>query len=161
MLGFKQEVNLFLDLYMWTTEHILVKWVLDSECTVWWPKFYGNRYILYNDFLINFTKTKEFIELLEPTDISESIGKILSEDGKKYKLESFEHYSKIGTKDYVAIDGQWIELKVYKSICKMLEEFNNISVKVWEMITFYEVDQPLIIVAPYKVNAQTNLFDKE
>lgn len=154
-LNFKQEVNLFLDLYLWSLEHILITW------SYWDNKFYWNRQVVYNEFLINFTNTKEIIKVLEPVDITESIKNIFETDYSEYKLEDFETYAKVNKKDYVAIDNKWIELKLYKSICKMLDEFNNITVRVWEMITFYEWETPMIIIAPYKIDSQTELFDKE
>lgn len=151
-LKFKPEVNLFLDLYLPKNE--LVKW--------WW--FFWNRFILYHEWMITYEKTKKIIEVLEPLNISETIMKVLeTEYETEYSLEDFERFKMIWKAEYVAIESKWIELKVYRHICKMLEEFNmsDITVSVWEMIIFSVSSDPLIIVAPYKLDAQTELFNEE
>ena len=154
-LKFKQEVNLFLDLYIESVENTLTKAVIKDQV------FYGNRAIMYNDFLINYEKTKEIINTLNIIDISKPFSEMLSETWNIHKLEDFERYAKVDKNDYVAVEWKWIQLKLYKSICKMLEEFNNISLHVGDFIKFYEWETLLIIVAPYKLDAQTNLFDNE
>lgn len=160
-LNFKQEINLFLDLYLWNTEYTILKGTMDKDSDFTWSTFYGNRYVLYNEYLINYNKTKEFIEVLETTDISKGLKEILLEEWVSRKLTDFKRYAKIWKEDYVAVWSLWIWLKLYKSIYSMLEEFDDITVKEASMLTFYHKDQPLIIVAPYKIDAQTNLFNEE
>jgi len=156
-MNLKQEVSLFLDLYIGR------KKLVYSESDDTWLVFYGNERIMYNHTMIKQEHTLPILNVLEPENISESINDLL----ETYKavewvsLEAFKWYVNSNKTDYVAVGKKWLQLKVFKQIKKMLEDYEDVTVKAADMFIFYAWGIPMIISAPVQMDMQTSLLESK
>lgn len=153
-MNLKQEVSLFLDLYGTRKKLTYSENPTDNIA------FYGNEVIMYNHTMIKQENTIPMLEVLEPENVSVKINELLEiyEALDWVTLDSFKWYANSNKTDYVAIWSKWLQLKKFKAIRKMLEDYENVTVKYADMFIFYAGGIPMIIAAPVQLDQQTSLL---
>lgn len=154
-MNLKQEVGLYIDLYMSKKQM--------ASAEVWENVFYGNERMLYNSSMMKHEATLPILETFEIQHISEHIeAELVRQSHIEWNtLESFKNYKKINKQDYVAMGRKGILLKTFKSIWKMLEDYENVTCKCEDYIIFYAWGKPMVIVAPVMIDIQTSLIPEK